>query len=324
MTAGVRVGVIGRGFGARFVAPAFEATEGCEVVDVVSPRDAGAVAALCARADVDLVSVHSPPFLHLDNVRTAIEAGHAVVCDKPFGRNAGEAEQMHDLARDAGVVNLLNFENRYDPARERLRRLVQEGAIGQPDHFRDSTVLATTRVPLRPYGWLFDDDLGGGWLRSLGSHEIDFVRWCFGEVVDAVGELRTTITERPDVDGQMHECTADDGFTAALRLANGVTAIIDSTSASPLNLPPEMMVIGTDGVLHAQLDRITLARPEQEVEHIEVESGPPLLFAQQRYAALVRDAVQRGAAEPGTPTFADGLACVQVMDQLRRRPVPAS
>ena len=90
----VRVGVIGLGIGARVVAPVFEETEGCTVVDLVSPRDDEAVRALCARTDVDLISVHSPPFLHLDHVRRAIEGGHAVLCDKPFGVNAAEAQVM--------------------------------------------------------------------------------------------------------------------------------------------------------------------------------------------------------------------------------------
>ena len=77
----VRVGVIGFGFGARVVAPVFEITEDFEVVDLVSPRDDDAVGELCARDDVDLISVHSPPFLHRDHVRRAIEGGHAVLCD---------------------------------------------------------------------------------------------------------------------------------------------------------------------------------------------------------------------------------------------------
>ena len=118
----VRVGVIGTGFGASSVAPAFEAADDCAVIEVVTPRDDAAVAALCARADVDLISVHSPPFLHLDHVRRAIDAGHAVLCDKPFGLNAEESATMTELAKDAGVVNLLNFERRFDPGRERLRR----------------------------------------------------------------------------------------------------------------------------------------------------------------------------------------------------------
>jgi predicted dehydrogenase len=35
----MKVAVVGTGFGARVVAPAFDAADGCEVVDVVSPRD---------------------------------------------------------------------------------------------------------------------------------------------------------------------------------------------------------------------------------------------------------------------------------------------
>jgi predicted dehydrogenase len=96
MTSPVRVGVIGTGFGARVVAPVFAATEGCDVVDVVSARDAKAVAELCRR-DLDLVSVHSPPFLHAEHVRAAIDAGHHVLCDKPFGVRRRAAEML-DLA----------------------------------------------------------------------------------------------------------------------------------------------------------------------------------------------------------------------------------
>src|SRR5262245_42103128 len=204
----MRVGIIGRGFGERVVAPAFNDTEGCTVVDVVSPRDERAVAALCGRRDVDLISVHSPPFLHVDNVRRAIEGGHAVLCDKPFGRNAAEAKTMHALAVDAGAVALVNFENRYDPMRRHLHALVSDGAIGEPQQFHHSMTTSLWRIPLRPYGWLFDAGLGGGWIGALGSHVIDFARWTFGEIVDASGLVRTAIAERPDADGAMHDCSA--------------------------------------------------------------------------------------------------------------------
>ena len=156
------------------VAPAFHGTEGCEVVDVVSPRDEAAVAALCARNDVDLISVHSPPFLHLEHVRMAMEGGHAVLCDKPFGRNTEEARYMCVMAEEAGVPALLNFEHRYDESRRRLHQLVSDGVIGEPEHVNWTMLLAWTRVPLRSSGWIFDERQAGGWLRAAGSHLIDF------------------------------------------------------------------------------------------------------------------------------------------------------
>jgi predicted dehydrogenase len=315
----MRVGIIGLGFGAKVVAPAFASTDGCEVLDVVSPRDEPAVAKLCARPDIDLISVHSPPFLHLDNVRRAIEGGHAVLWDKPFGRNAGEAAEMCDLAREAGVQGFLNFENRYDAARKRVRALIEEGAIGTPEHVSFSMLLAITRAPLRRYGWLFDDELGGGWLRALGSHLIDFSRWTFGEIVEASGQLRTAIPERPDADGKLHRCTADDGFVAALRSERGVTTVIDSSSAAPVNVTPTLVVVGSQGVLESVADRrIVLHTETGSQEVFAAEAGAnALVSAQREWAGVVRDAVRDGVAPAGAPTFADGLAWNDVLDRLR-------
>src|ERR1700693_5349194 len=100
----VKVGVVGTGFGARVVAPAFAALEGCEVVEVVTARDAGAVERMCRRTDLDLVSVHSPPFVHASDVRLALASGHSVLCDKPFAMDRHEAESLlHEAAQGGGV-----------------------------------------------------------------------------------------------------------------------------------------------------------------------------------------------------------------------------
>ena len=316
----VRVGVVGRGFGARVVAPVFAETDGCEVVDVVSPRDDAAVRALCARADVDLVAVHSPPFLHVDHVGYAIDAGHAVLCDKPFGRNADDARAMHARAVDAGVVHLLNFEFRAHPAREALHALMLDGSIGAVEHVQWSQFSAGSRHPLRRYGWLFDRELGGGWIGAWGSHALDFLLWTLGDLTEVSAELRTTIAERPDADGNLHRCTAEDGFTAALRSAAGTTVAIDSAFAAPVNLPGRITVVGADGVLEAVADhRITLRTDAglTEVFTLDQSTGDPHLLPMRRWAERVRDAVRHHAVVPGTPTFADGVACAEVMDALR-------
>jgi predicted dehydrogenase len=313
----VRVGVIGTGFGATVVAPAFAAAGDCEVVEVVTPRDDAGVAALCSRSDVDLISVHSPPFLHVRHVREAIEGGHAVLCDKPFGLDAEEAEEMTELAAAAGVVNLLNFERRFDPGRERLRALIADGAIGEPDHFQYSRFIA---APGRPYSWLCSKELGGGWLAGQGSHLIDCCRWLFGEVVDAVAVFRTTMAERPGPDGQMHDCDADDGFVASLRTATGVTAVIDCSLETPVSTPERTAVYGTTGMLELDDDGIVLRTATGGVvtHDVDLQGKSSLILSMERWATVVCDAVRRGAVEPGSPTFADGLACAVVMDRMGR------
>jgi predicted dehydrogenase len=314
----VRVGVIGTGFGASTVAPAFEVTDACTVVDVVTPRDDAAVAALCARADLDLVSVHSPPFLHVEHVRRAIDAGHAVHCDKPFGLDADEAATMTELAKEAGVVHLLNFERRFDPGRERLRALVHEGAIGDPHHFQYSRHIA---YPGRPWNWLSSKDLGGGWLAGQGSHLIDCCRWMFGsEIVGAAAVLRTTVVERPGPDGEPRVCDADDGFVASLRTATGVTAVIDCAIESPVNTGERTAVIGSTGMLELDAAEIVRRTADGEVEThaIDLQGKTPLDASMERWAARICDAVRSGVTEPGWPTFDDGLACAVVMDRMGR------
>jgi predicted dehydrogenase len=317
-TGEVRIGVIGRGFGARVVAPSFDDTEGCTVVEVVSARDEDAVRALCARPDIDLVSVHSPPFLHLDHVRGAVAAGHAVLCDKPFGRTAREANEMVDLATAAGVVHLVNYEMRYDPLRERIRELIDRGEIGSLEHLHLSTFLSVSRTPLRPFGWVFDADLGGGWLGALGSHWVDFIRWSIGEIIDASAELRTTVASRPDAGGRQHDCTAEDGFSAFLRTDAGVTASLDCSSAAPVTLPPTLTLIGAQGAIQMIGEqRIVISNDGGAREDLSLTEGiADLGVPMRRWAARIRDAVRRGAPEPGAPTFVDGLACREVLDSL--------
>src|SRR5690606_12755676 len=153
-------------------------------VEVVSPRDEAAVKTAIA-SDAGLISVHSPPFLHTEHVTAAIEHGHAVLCDKPFGRSADEAAHMRDRARDAGVLNFLNFEFRFTDSWARLKELADDGSIGSPRHLHWTFHGSGLRG--RPLGWINDRDLGGGWIGAYGSHLIDFTRWLFGSEINDCG-----------------------------------------------------------------------------------------------------------------------------------------
>jgi predicted dehydrogenase len=321
----VRVAVIGTGFGARVVAPAFDVTSGCRVVDVVSARDEPAVRALVRRPEVDLVTVHSPPFLHADHVRLALGAGKAVLCDKPFARDPDEAAALVREAAACGAVDLVNFEFRFEPARVLLRDLVRAGRLGTVEHVVWTHWSAGSRVPLRRFGWLFDAARGGGWIGAWASHAVDTLRFCFGEIGDVWALPRTTIAERPDADGVMRHCTAEDGVTAVLRINSGATVTIDSTFAASASLAPRLVVVGSDATVEIVGDRTATLRHGTESERLTVDgagaAGDPHDLAMRRSAAAVRDAVVAGtAAGTDLARFADGWACDVVLAALRRGP----
>jgi len=316
VTSAVRVGVIGTGFGARVVAPIFDETEGFEVVDVVSARNGAAVAELCRR-DLDLVSVHSPPFLHAEHVRVAVGAGHHVLCDKPFGVNAGEAAEMVELADAGEVVHALNFEFRHQPARRRAYELVRSGAIGDVEHVQWTYTGAVFRRPLREYGWLFDRNRGGGWVGAWGSHAVDTLRWLVGEVRGATARCRVTIPERPDREGRPHPVDAEDAFTAWLDFESGATAVLDSSSSAAASVAHRIVITGSDGVIEIVGDAKVVSRlaDGSRDEFVPDETAPdPHVVPMRAWVERVRDAVRDG--EPLTPSFADGLACRRVLDRF--------
>jgi predicted dehydrogenase len=317
MTSALRIGIIGTGFGARVVAPVFAETDGCEVVGVVSARDAAGIAELCRR-DLDLVSVHSPPFLHAEHVRAAIAAGHHVLCDKPFGVTAAEAFEMLELADAGEVVHAVNFEFRHQPARMRVHELVRGGAIGRVDHVQWTYTGAVFRRPLREYGWLFDRSRGGGWVGAWGSHAVDTLRWLVGEIRAATARCRVTIPERPGPEGHQHEVDAEDAFTAWLDFESGATAVLDSSSsAAASGGPARLVVTGTEGVVEVVADaKVVLRRADGTRDEFVPDQTAidPHLVPMRRWAEVVRDAVRDG--EPLTPNFVDGLACRRVLDRL--------
>lgn len=310
----LRVSLIGTGFGARVVAGCYR-DAGMEV-DIVSPRDPGALLAACARAP-DLVSVHSPPFLHFEHVRLALAHGCNVLCDKPFGMSAQESRAMLDQAQSAGVLHFLNFEFRSDPTRTALKDLIDGGAIGQVRHVHWTTFTSGTTIPLRQHGWLFDKELGGGWIGAFGSHVFDTLRWLVGEIESVDGETRIDVAHRPDGDGIVHASTAEDAFTARVSFAGGATALIDTGFAMPATLPPRITFIGTEGVIEAVGKSKITVRGSVENRDIEFDpfSGDGHVPAMGPWAVRIREAIEQ--KRQIAPNFNDGLACAEVIDKLR-------
>lgn len=314
----LRVVVIGTGFGQHVVAPAYAAI-GCDV-SVVSPRDDDALRAAIT-APSDLISVHSPPFLHREHVRMAIENGRNILCDKPFGTDAQQAYDMLNLAKDAGVLHFLNFEFRCEPLRAKLKELVDDGAIGTPVHANWTSFTSMGRK-LR-HRWLFEEHQGG-WIGANGSHAIDTLRWLFGEITDASAHRRTDVTHRRDRDKTsdvMHASTAEDSFTANFHMASGFTAVLDTSFVSSVTVPSVLTVFGDAGVIQAtDASDLVVIRPGEEPERHSFAMDPldPHQLGLGRWLGKVCAAVADG--HQIAPNFADGAACADVMDALRSSP----
>lgn len=328
----MKVIIIGAGFGKYAVAPVYQKL-GFEV-EVITPRDQDAVdRALASKAD--LVSIHSPPFMQLDHVLKAIDNGHAVLCDKPFGLNAKQARMMRDRAREAGVLNFLNFETRCKPVRVKVKELVESGIIGTPRHLSISFFSNGFRAA--PYGWINDRELGGGWIGSMGSHLVDFTRWILDSDVAKCGAIvRIEEPTQLDRDGVPRAVTAEDAYSAWFVMKNGCTVTHDTAYAASVPVPNRYTLMGSEGAIETIADTKIVVRrapdltglsaaerirrgllPGEGDETFEFPRAPgeahePALTP---WFGKIKAALEAGVQI--NPSFDEGVAMAEVIDQLK-------
>lgn len=126
----LRVGIVGVGWGAHVQAPAYRAAAGFEPVALCArtPQRLARVAdrlgiedtstdwpSFVRRDDLDSISVATPTALHHEITLAALDAGKAVLCEKPLATTPAEAREMVEVANEAGLPTACCFENRWNP-----------------------------------------------------------------------------------------------------------------------------------------------------------------------------------------------------------------
>jgi predicted dehydrogenase len=146
------------------------------------PRAYGSYAELAA-SDVDVVYVATTHNVHHSAARTCLEAGRAVLVEKPFTTSAADAEDLVALARSRNVFAMEAMWTRFNPVVTRVRELVAEGAIGEV-----KAVYAdfSENFPYDAGHRLWAPELAGGALLDLGVYVVSFAWMLLGEPSAAV------------------------------------------------------------------------------------------------------------------------------------------
>jgi predicted dehydrogenase len=194
----VRVGLVGSQFVSTIHAEALKRVPGAELFAVASPTGDHAEKfarrhgvrhsfrdyhKLLEATEVDLVVLGCPNDLHCQFTELAAAAGKHVVCEKPLCLNLAEAERMIEACRKARVKLMYAEELCFTPKYVRLKRLLDEGAIGVP------YLLKQTEKHDGPHaGWFWDvERSGGGVTMDMGCHAFEFFRWLLGKPADPQG-----------------------------------------------------------------------------------------------------------------------------------------
>jgi predicted dehydrogenase len=202
----IRWGILGTGRIAELFVQGLAVLPDAEVVAVASrapetaeafgerfgvPRRHGEYAALAADEEVDVVYVATPHSVHRDATLLCLDAGKAVLCEKPFALNAAEAREMIAAARRHGLFLMEAMWTRFAPAMVELRRLLADGVLGD---VRLLTADLGWRFDPDPRHRLYDPQLGGGALLDLGVYPVSLASMVLGNpsAVSAVATLAET------------------------------------------------------------------------------------------------------------------------------------
>jgi myo-inositol 2-dehydrogenase/D-chiro-inositol 1-dehydrogenase len=190
---------------------------------------------LVARKDIDVIDIASPNDTHHEIAIAAAKAGKIVMCEKPLGRNAKEAEAMVAAVEKAGVPNTVWYNYRRVPAVTLIKQLLDEGKFGRIFHYRAKFLQDWTISQDLPQGgeglWRLDVAVAGsGVTGDLLAHNIDTALWLNGPITEVTAMTETFIKERKhNLTGKVEPVGIDDASAFLCRFENGSLAMFEAT-----------------------------------------------------------------------------------------------
>ncbi len=133
------------------------------------PYAYGSYAELANCPELDVVYIASPHIGHHDHTLLCLEAGLAVLCEKPFGMNLEQVEEMAALAQTKKLFLMEAMWSRFMPTTLKTRELINEGKIGKVLGVRADFGFKAIQDPRKR---LFNKELGGGALLDIGIYPL--------------------------------------------------------------------------------------------------------------------------------------------------------
>lgn len=268
------------------------------------PRAYDSYAALAEDPEVQVVYIATPHSDHAATARLCLEAGKAVLCEKPFTVNAKEASELASLARSRGVFCMEAMWMWCNPIHRRLYAALAAGEIGA---VRTVTADLGFRARYDPTDRLFAPELAGGALLDVGIYPLSFAYRILGP---------------PDgltVHAELAPTGVDSMTAMQLEYAGGAVAhLVGSFDAT---LSSRATISGTDGWIELPADfqvasRYTVHRPNAEpLTYREQLIGSGYVYEAQEVARCLRE----GRAESTIVPLDDTLAVMELMDRIREQ-----
>ena len=311
-----RFGMVGHGhISGQFLA-AIEVVDGA-YVGAVAGRDGGRASAFAQEQGIaaaygsvgemlqaeqlDAVYICTPHPSHVEAALACIEAGVAVLVEKPMAPSLAGASRIVDAARDAGVFAMEAMWTRFLPIYEVVRRWVDDGRIGDVQLVRAAFGFA---APVMPEHRLFDPNLAGGSLLDVGVYPLTVAHWLYDSHPSEYGVV-----------GRVGETGVDEIVSITASYPGGGLAQL--SSAIVANLDYSAMIYGTAGSIEIPVyfaaDRAILRAGGEE----ETETAPHRANGFEYEIQEVVDCVRAGRTESERMPLSLTLEMAGLCDEIR-------
>jgi myo-inositol 2-dehydrogenase / D-chiro-inositol 1-dehydrogenase len=242
-----KVGLVGAGNIGLQHARVLSKLDGVEiaaVVDVDPQRAADVAAEFGAKSvgsvedalpHIDAAYVLTPPRQRVEVVRTLAEAGKAVFCEKPLAGTVEDAEAIRQIVADTGIPFMMGFMRRYSPTMLRMKEVLDSGVLGQ---VRQISYQRLEKQQAPAGNWRIVPEALVGMAVESVSHDVDLLRYLFGEIAEAKGYVLNS----------SGLAGFNDDLVATLKFDSGVVASLQVTWNSDIWVN-SIGIYGTGGAL---------------------------------------------------------------------------
>lgn len=269
---------------------------------------------LAERTDIDAVYIGNTHNFHFDPALLCLNAGKAVLCEKPLTVNAAQAQQLVDAARKNNVFLMEALWTRFLPVYQQVQQWIKDGEIGQLQHIHSTFAI---KFPYLPEGRHFNPHLAGGILLDGNVYSVAMSQWLLGvdepETVQAVGVIGKT--------------GVDDSLAVNLDYGGGKTAQFYGSQLAPYT--NDLSILGTDGYITVhghfwEATRVTLHKRGEKGSSADNNNRQELdlPFECNGFEYQIREAVKcirGGELESAVIPHRHTLANMQLMDTIRQQ-----
>lgn len=263
------------------------------------------VESLANDKDVDVVYISTLHPMHKYETITCLNAGKAVLCEKPFAMNGLEVEEMIDCARKNKLFLMEAMWMYFFPAIEKIRQIISNSDIGE---VRLVNVNFCFRKDADPLSRLLSLQLGGGTLLDIGIYDIAFTQMIYGKEPARIASMPYIGPTGVDEQSSMI-FGYDNGAMASLNCSFRVDA------------PSEATVYGTNGYIKVphmffQPDKIFVKSGQTDEKEISFER----LGNGYTYEAVeVMRCLRQGKTECDIMPLTESVKFMKTMDRIRQQ-----